>query len=192
MDIIEKQLQYLNETMKETAAEANSFLLKYHFGGLVAVLALLNIDLVLLDSASLNGKLDYALLAIAIILVLVLSYKYFGFVLNHYSRFAKSHRKLKYKYELTLHLALCKGDSKDYQYYMEQSVSGLPDSRDDEIKAPKDKQYKFSYMAKYLLNHHRLKYNELEEKDDTYLLMAMSILGLTLAIRGIFLVIGDG
>jgi len=191
MDILEKQIEYLNGTMKDTASEANSFLLKYHFGGLIAVLALLNIDLVLVNPASFSTVLDYALLSVAILFVVLLSYKYFRFVLNHYCRFSESHRKLKYKYELTLHLLLCQGDNRDYQFYLEQSVSGEPESEVDEIDEPDTENYEFNYFAKYLLNHHRIKFRKLKEKDDSYLWIAMLIIALTLSIRTIFIVIGS-
>lgn len=118
MNVIEKQLDYLNDTMKETASEANSFLLKYHFGGIIAVLTLLNIDLILFEDISLASSIDYRLVAFAVFLSIFLSYRYFRFVLRHYARFAKSHRKLKYKYELTMHHLLSEGSNEEYQYYL--------------------------------------------------------------------------
>jgi len=192
MDIIEKQIEYLNETMKDTASEANSFLLKYHFGGLVAVLALLNLDLVLIDSVRLKGILDYLLLFGAVVLVILLSQKYFQYVLVHYKRFTESHRKLKYKYELTLHFSLSNGEVKDYQYYLEQDLGdSIDESADRKLRQPDFKDYGFVYVANYLLNHHRLRFLSIGKKEGGYLKMAMSVIYLTLAIRTIFLIIGN-
>ncbi len=187
MDVIEKQLDYLNQTMKDTASEANSFLLKYHFGGLIAVITLLNVDLVLTKEIKLQNNIDYLLLALAASMALILSYIYFKFVVRHYMRFSQSHRKLKYKYELTLHQALCNGEYKDYQYYLEQSVSDTALQKSDEIKNPKDNDYDFKYIADYLLNHHRLKFSQLTDRDNSYLGIAMSVIVLTLSIRAIFM-----
>jgi len=189
MDVIEKQLEYLNQTMKDTAADAHSFLLKYHFGGLIAVLTLLNIDLILVKSISFKHNADYWLIMVGIILIITLSYKYFSFVLKHYIKFSQSHRKLKYKYELTLSFALCKGKNSDYQYYLEQSVMEKPTSVLDQIDWCQDQEYSFVYVAKYLLNHHRLRFKQLKNYDRTYLLIAMVIILLTLSIRIIFLLI---
>lgn len=187
MDVIEKQLDYLNQTMKETASEANSFLLKYHFGGLIAVIALLNVDLVLTEKINIQDSQDYLLLICAALLALMLSYIYFKFVVRHYMRFSQSHRKLKYKYELTLHQALCKGDYKDYQFYLEQSVNETATHNTDKISNPADNDYRFEYIADYLLNHHRIKFNQLSDMDNSYLAIAMSVIVLTISIRAIFL-----
>ncbi len=192
MDIIEKQLEYLNQTMKETAAEANGFLLKYHFGGLVAVLALLNIDLVLLRGVNLGSLGNGLLFLLASGLIVYLSYRYFRFVLIHYGRFVKSHRKLKYKYELTLSFALCAdGSHAEYQYYMEQGLVGDFERAKDRLPAPTPDGYPFTAVADYLLNHHRIRFQDLAKVDINYLWMALLIILLTLVIRIIFLLIGS-
>ncbi len=191
MNVIEKQLDYLNDTMKETASEANSFLLKYHFGGIIAVLTLLNIDLVIAKDLNVDTMLDHIILLISIFLAVFLSYKYFEFVLRHYSRFAKSHRKLKYKYELTLHSLLSKGSNEEYQYYLEQSLderSAFRKEDDDKISEP-SKGYDFKYIAHYLLNHHRLRYRSLNKMDNSYLRIALTVVILTVLIRGILLLL---
>lgn len=189
MDVIEKQLEYLNSTMKETASEANSFLLKYHFGGIIAVVAMLNIDLVLFQSITFTTNMEYILFFIAILLAFLISWGYFYFVLKHYGRFSKSHRKLKYKYELTLHLLLSNGSYWEYQYYLEKSVSDDIESNEPIFNDIPTTQYEFKKMAEYLINHHREKYKELDEKDRSYLYIAMLIIVFTLSIRCIFLLI---
>jgi len=190
MDVIEKQLEYLNETMKETSSEGNAFLLKYYFGGLIAVLALLNIDLVLVKPGSFSGDSDYGLLAVAIVSLVVLSAVYFTVVLKRYEKFLQSHRKLKYKYELTLHQLLCQGNHEYYQYYLEQNLNRTAE-KDDAIETPDNKKYDFEYIATYLLKHHRIRFKKFDEHNDrnTYLGMAMSVIALTLIVRGIFLLL---
>ncbi len=191
MNIIEKQLDYLNDSMKEKAVDANSFLLKYHFGGLIAIIALLNVDLVLADKVAEISPENLGYFWTAIFLIIVLSFVYFYVVLLHYRRFARSHRKLKYKYELTLHCSLCDGLHRDYQFYLEKSIAEKPiDKFKDELVEHRDTDYKFPEMAEYLLHHHRKKYQKLEFVDVKYLLMALSVIALTLSIRGIFLFIG--
>lgn len=190
MDVIEKQLDYLNETMKDTAAGANSFLLKYHFGGLVAVLALLNLDLVLLDEMQLTSEQDRVLLWIAVAAALILSFVYFYFVLKHYHRFSKSHRKLKYKYELTLHFAFIKGRISDLQYYMEQKITVKVEGEDKPIERAELKNYEFNFFADYLLKHHRFRFQEINKQDSHYIWIAMLVIILTLGIRLFFVFMG--
>lgn len=42
--VIEQQLEYQNQSMRDKASEVDIFLLKYYFGGLVALVTLLNIN----------------------------------------------------------------------------------------------------------------------------------------------------
>lgn len=59
----------------------------------------------------------------------------------------------------------------------------------DEIDPPEGQGYKFKYIATYLLNHHRLRFQELNKIDQSYLWIAMIIVILTLSIRVIFLIL---
>ena len=191
MSPIETQLEYLNETMKGVLSEGNAFLLKYYFGGIVAVLALLNMDLVLIDPVRLAWSKNLRLVVAAIIFILVLSCVYFWFVLERHAEIIQSHRKLKYKYELTLHALLSEGSNGDYQYYIEQAVTAYAEGNEDEIEKPRKGTYDFKYIAGYLLNHHRIKYHLFEERKQnfSYLVMAMVIIVLTLTVRIIFFVL---
>ena len=195
MDVIEKQLEYLNDIMKGTASTANSFLLKYHFGGLIAVIALLNVDLVAMEQLSIESIKSLnnpELFGLAVLLVFVLSYIYFYVVLKHYGKFLSSHRKLKYKYELTLHLLLCMGENRDYQYFMERKIDNNPvsDDEDKDVLMPNHgNDYDFITVAEYLLNHHRIKYKKDRDVDSDYLWMAMTVIVLTMLIKAVFIVI---
>ena len=190
MDVIEKQLQYLNETMKDKSSEIASFLMKYYLGGIIAVIALLNIDLVALGGIKITNEAGYYLLGVVIVLVLTLSHQYFKYVLSNYAKLSKSHRKIKYKFEITLHYAMSTGEYKDYQYYLEQSLDKKPETPDkDYIKKPEQGDYDFNYIGEYFLNHHRVRFHEIEAVDKNYLRIGLLVVCLTLAIRGIFIVI---
>src|SRR5919112_481526 len=168
MEAAEKQLDFLNETMKDTAAEANDFLKRYHFGGIVAVIALLNVDLIFLKGLSLDSPLKrWGFLAV-LSLVFALSYVYFRFIISHYNRFALSHRKLKYKYELTLHYALCGKDVASYQYYLERGLdAGPPDTSLHCFKGEPESGYEFKAVANYLLAHHAERLRKIKSGDES-------------------------
>ena len=100
---LEQQLAFLNERMKEMSDTANAFLNKYYFGGMIAVIAVLNLDLVLIEQPTTLTVKGFLYLGLLAIVVLGISELYFSKVIEHYQRFSVSNRKLKYKYELTLH-----------------------------------------------------------------------------------------
>jgi hypothetical protein len=196
MDATEKQLDFLNQTMKDTAAEANEFLRRYHFGGMVAVIALLNVDLISLRGLSLNTSFRWSVFVAVLLLAVALSYVYFGFIIKHYNRFTRSHRKLKYKYELTLHHALCGGgDVALYQYYLERGLGGdLPADAPDCLREKPDGGYEFRGVADYLLVHHAEKLKEIESGSASreYIKIAMLIICLTVIIKLGFLLVTSG
>jgi len=45
-----RALEHLHSRMTATASESNTFTARFHYGGLIAVVALLNVDLVLLKT----------------------------------------------------------------------------------------------------------------------------------------------
>lgn len=186
MEIIEKQLDFLNQTMKETAAEANGFLLKYHFGGIIAVIALLNTRWELLDAPGLAPAKNTWLLAAATLLVMALSLIYFVAVMRRYRDYLLSHRRLKYKHELSLHCLLCEGDAATYQYYLEQSVKAAPQAA-MAVTLAREQRYSFEQMAHYLLDHHRRKYGQENQLDRLQLGIALLIIAITLTVRISFL-----
>lgn len=179
-EVLLKQLDLLNDQMKDTAAEANSFLAKYLFGGLIAVIALLNVDLVLLKEPILAQC--SAALGWAVILVLLLSGTYFYIVTNHYLVFRKSHRKLKYKFELTLHTLLLGGSgvAEDYSRRLEYSAGEEPRTSKPEYPESGNS----GEVLDYLLDHHRVRLREIEPALKSPLFwLAMLLVGLTMIVR---------
>ena len=182
---LEKQLQYLNERMKETAETANQFLGKFLFGGLIAVIALLNADLVVLRELPVPTQ-NVKVLAVAAAAVLAISWLYFRTVVVHYATFRVSHRKLKYKYELTLHAILTGASSSEYATFLEEPVDRKP-HQIGEDRYPEGGS--FQEVAGYLLEHHRRALESREAKRwgiwrDAYLQIAIWLVVLTLVVRG--------
>ena len=179
-EVLLKQLDLLNDRMKETSETANAFLAKFLFGGLIAVIALLNADLVLLKQetfSSCTTSLWWTLL-----ILMALSAAYFGVVTHHYGGFRASHRKLKYKFELTLHSLLLSPDPDvaDYSRRLELSVSGKPDS--EKPRFPESG--RLNDVLDYLLDHHRVRLRDLKSWYATaYFWLAMVLVLLTMAVR---------
>lgn len=176
--VSQKQLEYLNSTMKEKLQAANSFLLKYHFGGIITIIGLLNVDLLLLKDIDYNLSTCSLLLSVAGFVVL-LAYFYFDVVLNEYCRYLQSHRKLKYKYELTLHLLLCEEGKADYQFYLEKGFDAPNYEALDRETIGQGKEA----VAGYLYKHHKQKYNRIHSKTKPYRKIALVFICLTLTIR---------
>lgn len=172
------QLEYLNSTMKDTLQASNSFLLKYHFGGIIAIIGLLNADLFLLTDIVYNIATCLLLLLVAGLVVLLANI-YFGIVLKEYCRYLQSHRKLKYKYELTLHLLLCEEKKNDYQLYLEKSF----DSVKYEMLTEKEIKNGEGAVFAYLYKHHLSKFHRIPLKTKPYHRIAMVIICLTIIIR---------
>ncbi len=179
------QLGLLHELMKETSSTANTFLGQFHFGGIIAVIGLLNVDLILLnDIAAASSRNLVVYLAIALG-ALVISAAYFRLVVNHYQGHRRSHRKLKYKFELTLHALLCHATPSDYAKFLERSVAAAPpndfqDVLPDKASNPEN----FHVIAGYLLHHHQKRYADLHTSlGNSHFWIAMLMVFLTLSIR---------
>lgn len=180
------QLEYLNDRMKETSQTANQFLGRFLFGGMVAILALLNADLVLLrhpvDSLS-NGSLGLAATVVALISLI-----YFMTVSAHNRGFRVSHRKLKFKYELTLHMLLSGGSVHHYARMLEEGIERAPRPEfDDAFPGREGEAPSPERVADYLLEHHRRSWQRKLARRwwqiDKYVVIAMLLVLLTMAIR---------
>ncbi len=185
------QLEFLDKRMAETAQTANQFLGKFLFGGLVAVVALLNADLVILGDRIALTRDNAIVLGSISTVVLAISWLYFSTVVRHYRRFTVSHRKLKYKYELTMHALLSGGDGDEYATLLEEKVDVHPDSGfEDKYPARSD----FTTVGRYFLNHHRSVWSKNHSAsspahEDTYFWIAMLLVVLTLVVRLLALVL---
>jgi len=179
---VPSQLEFLNDRMKETSETANQFLGKFLFGGMLAVIALLNADLVVLrDPLPLTLK-HAPMIGGAVVGILGISWLYFATVVRHYRRFRESHRKLKYKYELTMHAMLFQAEPGDYARCLEESVDeDPPPEEQDHFPAMPN----FSSVSAYLLAHHRIRFGSLKRSAwrDSHFWIAMLLVLLTLGVR---------
>lgn len=180
---IVKQLELIDKKMSETASTANDHLAKFLFGGLIATIALLNTDLLIIkdyntDLQRLAGSLIVSIVA------LVLAHKYFLLVIKQYNEHRKSHRKLKYKYELTLHCLLSRGQDSEYQNFLETGITEI--HKEEALKFPDNTT--FQQIAKYLQDHHGRKLAEIKDRCNLFYL-AMDIVYLTLAVKILSMVI---
>lgn len=184
---LSKQLDFLNDRMKEDSQTANAFLAKFLFGGVVAVIALLNADLVLLDESVLSARDagEKAWLAAAAAIVLGISALYFGLVMKRYGAFLLTRRKLKYKYELTLQACMLPSLPFDYTRFMERSVT-KGDRYDGEFsdRVGRDS-YAFPAAAQYFLEHHRASHAKKDGEPRSYFWIAMVLVVLTMVVRAI-------
>ena len=188
LQVLYKQLEYLNSQMRETSDTSDSFLGKFVFGGMIAVVSLLNVDLVLLPRMVPSSCASWVLFAAIAVLAFGISWFYFRMVVQHYAEFRTSHRKLKYKYELTLHALLKRASAAEYAIWLEEKVDREPDQSfmDFSDRYPEEPG-SFNDVASYFLNHHRLRWSKLAGKGqkgfDRYFLIAMALVSLTIVIR---------
>jgi 8-oxo-dGTP pyrophosphatase MutT (NUDIX family) len=181
---LQSQLEFLNDRMKETSDTANRFLTRFVFGGMIAVVALLNVDLVLLkQKPNLDSASSIIVVFTAALLVLVLSYLYFSTVEKQYTEQRLSHRKLKYKFELTLHALLTSSSPARYVSMMEANVAAEQGTDPEFPRA-----FGFASVSSYLLDHHRFRFQLLKRKGSGYVGIAMLLVLITFVIRlaGVF------
>lgn len=181
--VLMEQLKLLHELMKETSDTANQFAGRFIFGGLVAVLALLNVDLVLLGPASAAAARRLPVLAAIVLAVMALSYYYFDAVTKHYAGFRESHRKLKYKLELTLHAILADAEPSEYARYLERSVADPATETREPTYPAGPTPPTFAAVADYLLEHHRHRWRAMTRGANAHLRIAMLLVALTLVVR---------
>ncbi len=148
-----RALDHLEDRMRRVGAEANSFATKFHFGGMVAIIALLNTYL-LIDAPIVRAGAGWQSPVTWIVAVLILgavwqlSKVYFDTVAAHLSRFEKAYRKTKHKYELLL-----------YGLWLGEDLPGLllrletaPEPAPEALPFPEPPDY--PGVAAYLHDHH--------------------------------------
>lgn len=178
-----KQLELLDKKMSEASDTANGHLTKFLFGGLAVTIGLLNTDLLILKDFEdpLHRLAGSALISTV---ALILAHKYFLLVIKQYNVHRSSHRRLKYKYELTLHKLLSQGDDGTYQHYLEKGLK--PKASGQSILFPE--QATFPLVADYLVDHHSRKLADIVDKPPLFY-MAMDIVYLTLAVKLLSLIV---
>lgn len=168
--------------MSEASATANGHLTKFLFGGLAVTIGLLNTDLLILkDFVDPLHRLAGSTLISTV--ALYLAHKYFLLVVTQYNEHRRSHRKLKFKYELTLHKLLSQGDDPTYQRYLEHGLKPIFNGVQMNYPEPAT----FNQVADYLIDHHGRKLAEITDKSPLFY-MAMDIVYLTLAVKLLSLV----
>jgi hypothetical protein len=142
-----KHLEHLEERMKNVSKESNGFASKYLFGGMVAVIALLNTDL-LIDEAVPHLRANPPVLALLLLTVLILSWIYFNAVSQRILRFNRAYRKTKHKYEILFYGLLLQAQAQDILVHLEK------DPKPTDSKLPFPGLVAFQPVADYLHDHH--------------------------------------
>jgi hypothetical protein len=175
-----KHLELLNEKMSEVSKESNSFATKFQFGGIVAVIALLNTDLIIDKRFSLVNVNPY-LAAGLLLLILVLSGMYFRGAADRIRHFRRAYRSTKHKYEVTLYTLLLtspadKAATLNFISNLEHSLkeSGIANPELSPTSTYED-------VMEYLHKHHAEAYNKIPMWKDWWL--AMSIVLFTVIIK---------
>ncbi|MDC8003730.1 hypothetical protein POV27_06685 [Aureisphaera galaxeae] len=94
-------LDHLQQRMEFVSAEANSYSNKYLIGGIIAIIGLLNIDLVM--EADLKASENRDTVMRYLFVVIGIGVYYFRIVGQRILRFEKAYRKTKFKYETVLY-----------------------------------------------------------------------------------------
>ena len=139
--------------MKQVSEESNKFASQYRFGGLIAILALLNADL-LLDDPILN--FDWTIenwpqavvLALILVVVYFLSRFYFSAINQRIERFNDAYRRTKHKYEILLYGLMLEVEMKELISFLEQ------EAKPAEIELAFPTEPEFASVASYLHDHH--------------------------------------
>jgi hypothetical protein len=148
-----KALEHFEDRMKRVSEESNKFANQYRFGGIVAVIALLNADL-LLDNSILNFDWGFSnisqglVLLTVLVLVYLMSRVYFSAIDERIARFDQAYRKTKHKYEILFNGIMLRADPKELLEALDHKA--LP--AQTELTFPEDP--RFVTVAAYLHDHH--------------------------------------
>lgn len=174
---MQKQLELIDKKLSEINDTANRHLSQFLFGGLIAVIALLNTDLIIMRDFEIGWHKLVASIVVGCV-ALVLASHYFRMVIRHHNELRRSHRRLKFKYELTLHADLCDAPPSEYRRHLETGLP--PTTTGPELAFPESNQ--FADIAAYLKDHHARRLMAIDDKPHLYY-MAMDIVWLTLVVK---------
>lgn len=150
-----KHLEVLNQKTSEVREDGNRFSARFLIGGIVAVIGLVNLDLVFEDR--LGGVAAAGWLSgVFLISVLVLSGIYFHLVAGRIQYFRRQYRLAKHKYELTLYALLTHCPPATLMAALEQPARPAPEP----LSFPRDGN--FEAVAAYLHDHHGRRYADVE------------------------------
>jgi hypothetical protein len=174
-----QSLADLQSRMTEVSKESNQFSDKFLFGGTVAIVALLNTDLLIDKSIILLPPTVGAmsLFIVLSIVVFMLSWVYFRGVAKRIKTFDLAYRRTKHKYEILQYGLLLGCDTKELLSEMEKKAK--PNSEGSQ-SFPEGGD--FRAIAAYLHDHHGRKFEERQE-DLSEPRLAMYIVLLTVVIK---------
>jgi len=165
-------LEDLTRRMKETSAEANRFAGRFLFGGLIAVIGAINIDIVF------STLTVYQILAInftAVMLALV----YFMSIRVRIERLEKGYQKCKYLYEVIINSSLMDIDGEPLAELMEIW-------RLDKTPALSDPPTKFEVLLLKLHTRHKISLDGLTERGkQQYVVLPMALVILALIVKSV-------
>lgn len=177
-----KALEHLEQRMKQVSEESNKFANQYRFGGMVAIIALLNADLLLDESIrriSLKTPDLPRMLALLVLVVacLLTSWVYFSGINRRVQRFNQAYRKTKHKYEVLLYGLLMEQHPKDIMIALEGEMKAAP----EKLALPAE--YNYQKMVAYLNDHHaRAKPGEEAERIESNLYWYIVALAISIKI----------
>jgi len=174
-----RALEHLHARMVETSKDSNTFAARFHYGGLVAVAAILNADIVLLK-AQVNPGLRIGLVAVTGLLLLAVSIWYFGLVADYRVEQDRNYRKTKHKYEVMLYGLLYHASAYDLIHELEQ-----PAKKGCTGNAPVAPFATFSAAATYLHDHHGRRLEDLKKRERAWL-DALFVVAVVFVIRAIW------
>lgn len=148
LEAAKKHLDVLNEKMNETREDANGILTKFHFGGILVVIGLLNADLVLAQKFDFQSNASGPAILI-MTLVVIISAIYFYLICQRISYHQGQYRLTKHKYELTLYALQLKATGNAWLCALEH---GAKEDSDGPLSYPANSD--FSTVARYLHDHH--------------------------------------
>lgn len=143
-----RALEHLHSRMTATATESNTFKARFHYSGLIAVVALLNVDLVLLKTP-IRPATRALMLSVTAAVLLIISFFYFRRIADYTVDQDRNYRKTKHKYELLLYGLLYHVPAYDLLRELEQTPVIDPSSS---ASGPPFKT--FDDAARYLHVHH--------------------------------------
>ena len=184
-DVALKHLEVLDGTMSRVSAEANQFSGRFLFGGVVAVIALLNTDL-LIDRQVRIDRLHWGWALLLVAAVLVVSGLYFRVVAERILYFRRQYRLTKHKYDLTLYALLTNCRAAELvgslEFPLKPVVTGGP--------LPFPHGAPFPQVADYLHDHHGRALARLSLRRDWSI--GMLVVLATLVIKALVYLVASG
>ena len=169
-----QHLEVLSEKMAGVSKECNQFANRFLFGGIVAVVALLNTDLVVEKKLAAGGYSPWAVWVLCVG-VLCISGVYFYVVDRRIRRMQDAYRSTKHKYELTLYALCLGGSAEDLAAHLEK------ETKIDAANPTFNPAAGFVRAAEYLHHHHAQSAEKIKKYRDW--LMAMLIVGLAVFVK---------